>query len=107
MITQRENQFRNSLLAGGASPAAAKRAAAAASSSSSGKKKKKNGDGSKTSVWTKVEAELKAEEAAEDSEEYVVEKLMTTRRGLTGREYQVKWYGYEDPADMTWVCAAY
>jgi hypothetical protein len=50
----------------------------------------------------KKKANPEPEEEVEP-EEYVVEKLIDTRRGAGGvREYHVKWYGYEDLADHTW-----
>ena len=51
----------------------------------------------------KNNAEVVAEEEAVEAEEFVVEKLIDTRRGAGGaREYHVKWYGYDDLADHTW-----
>jgi hypothetical protein len=48
----------------------------------------------------KVKKELVEEE--EEPAEYVVEKLVDTRRARGTREYHVKWYGFDDMADYTW-----
>ena len=51
----------------------------------------------------KTNPEVGADEAEVATEEFVVEKLIDTRRGAGGaREYHVKWYGYDDLADHTW-----
>ena len=52
----------------------------------------------------KVAAAPKVEE---EEEEFFVEKLVDTRRvtngkATGGREYHVKWYGYDDVEDYTW-----
>jgi hypothetical protein len=59
--------------------------------------------------WAAVARAAAEAEAAEGGggggdgeEEYVVERLLDTRRRAGVREYHVKWYGYDAEADMTW-----
>jgi hypothetical protein len=75
-ITIRENAYRNSLADG----VPYKKALA--------KKKAK-----------KKAAQVEEEEAGE---EFIVEKLLETRRVNGAREFLVKWWGYDAEADRTW-----
>ena len=58
--------------------------------------------GSASKVKKAAKKKQAAAAAAPPETEDVVEKLLDTRRVGAGREFQVKWWGYEDEADLTW-----
>ena len=61
--------------------------------------------GSASKVKKAAKKKQAAAAAAPPETEDVVEKLLDTRRVGAGREYLVKWWGYEDKADLTWETA--
>ena len=51
---------------------------------------------------TKADPVAEDDDEEEDEDEYVVEKILTHKFQKNKTMYQIKWFGYDDDADLTW-----